>query len=88
MKNLFNICAILFVFFWASCASSEKPVEASTDTITHQLSSAVFTCPMHPVVISDKPGICPTCKMDLIAKSDEPSWSDSTTKAHHDNHQH
>ncbi len=27
-----------------------------------------YTCPMHPEVIIDKPGKCPKCKMDLVAK--------------------
>jgi len=27
---------------------------------------AVYTCPMHPEVISDKAGKCPKCKMDLV----------------------
>ena len=27
-----------------------------------------YTCPMHPEVISGKPGSCPKCKMDLIKK--------------------
>ena len=27
-----------------------------------------YTCPMHPEVISNKPGICPKCKMDLVEK--------------------
>jgi Cu(I)/Ag(I) efflux system membrane fusion protein len=88
MKNLFNICAILLVLSWASCTNSEKPVEASKDTVTHHQSHAVFTCPMHPEVISDKPGICPECKMDLVAKADGPSTSDSTVKEHQDKHQH
>ena len=25
-----------------------------------------YTCPMHPEVVSDKPGRCPKCKMDLV----------------------
>jgi len=28
-----------------------------------------YTCPMHPSVISDTPGACPVCHMDLIKKS-------------------
>lgn len=28
-------------------------------------SSAVYACPMHPEVTSDKPGKCPKCGMDL-----------------------
>ncbi len=28
-----------------------------------------YTCPMHPTVISDKPGSCPVCGMDLVRKA-------------------
>jgi len=31
--------------------------------------AAVYTCPMHPEVISDKPGICPKCGMALEPKA-------------------
>ena len=27
-----------------------------------------YTCPMHPEVINDKPGKCPKCGMNLVAK--------------------
>lgn len=29
------------------------------------MSSAVYSCPMHPEIKQDKPGICPKCGMDL-----------------------
>lgn len=29
----------------------------------------IYTCPMHPTVVSDKPGICPVCGMDLVRKA-------------------
>lgn len=28
-----------------------------------------YTCTMHPDVITDKPGICPKCGMDLVEKN-------------------
>ena len=31
--------------------------------------STIYTCPMHPGIISDKPGKCPKCGMDLIQKN-------------------
>ncbi len=30
---------------------------------------AAYTCPMHPEVLSDKPGKCPKCGMNLVKKS-------------------
>ncbi|TZG00346.1 multicopper oxidase domain-containing protein (plasmid) [Chryseobacterium panacisoli] len=29
-----------------------------------------YTCPMHPEVVSDKPGKCPKCGMDMVEKED------------------
>ncbi len=31
----------------------------------------IYTCPMHPTVLSDRPGSCPVCGMDLVRKSKE-----------------
>src|SRR6266542_5233657 len=31
-----------------------------------------YTCPMHPEVISDKPGNCPKCGMTLVPVKDKP----------------
>ena len=48
-----------------SCENTEKNnIENS-----HYASGQKYTCPMHPEVISDKPGSCPTCGMDLVKKA-------------------
>lgn len=35
----------------------------------HAEHADTYTCPMHPTVISDKPGACPVCGMDLVRKA-------------------
>ena len=42
-----------------------------------EMASAVrYTCPMHPSVLSDRPGTCPICGMSLVPK--EPSRAEMT----------
>ena len=43
------------------------------DGHNHQEQSAtpLYTCPMHPFIIKDKPGTCPICGMELIKKLNE-----------------
>ncbi|MBP2615527.1 CopA family copper-resistance protein [Chryseobacterium jejuense] len=33
-------------------------------------SQTTYTCPMHPEIISDRPGKCPKCGMELVEKED------------------
>lgn len=49
---------LLLVLLLAACGSGGG--EASLDA---------YTCPMHPTVISDRPGACPVCGMELVRKA-------------------
>ena len=51
-----------------SPADSVKTGEASKSDKTGRQPGIVYTCPMHPEVISDKPGRCPKCGMNLVPK--------------------
>ena len=41
----------------------------------HEEAPGVYRCPMHPTVVSERPGSCPVCGMDLVADSPAPRMS-------------
>src|SRR5947199_9969459 len=48
-----------------------------------------YTCPMHPEVVTDRPGNCPKCGMKLIPKKEETKAKPkSTAPESYDMHQH
>ncbi|MBE2228820.1 MAG: efflux RND transporter periplasmic adaptor subunit, partial [Ignavibacteria bacterium] len=37
---------------------------------TESSANEIYTCPMHPQIIQDRPGQCPICGMDLVKKNE------------------
>ena len=67
MNNYLKYGLITFVVLsigFASYYFISKPVEM--DHSEHQ--NELYTCPMHPEIIRDKPGNCPICGMTLVKK--------------------
>ena len=56
--QLSTINFLMLIVIMIACSSKDSSHEHS-DT---------YTCPMHPTVVSDKPGVCPVCAMDLVRK--------------------
>ncbi|MBA4054748.1 MAG: hypothetical protein C0490_08560 [Marivirga sp.] len=60
---------VFLIFYMATL-----PLFAQHDsTKTQPVATVAYTCPMHPDVISDIPGKCPKCGMDLIQKKSSSS---------------
>lgn len=66
MKKLTLIAIAIFALAFTACNSNTSD---STDTNTEKTAGLVYSCPMDPEVISDKPGKCPKCKMELVLKN-------------------
>jgi Cu(I)/Ag(I) efflux system membrane fusion protein len=55
--------------------SHEGHAHAESEEAGEEVSS-FYTCPMHPSVVSETPGACPVCGMDLVKKSKGDSGMD------------
>lgn len=64
MKKKFS-GKILWLFLLA-CAIFSCREKTGVSVSTRQSGIEKYTCPMHPEIIRDKPGICPICGMDLV----------------------
>lgn len=65
IKYLIIFCLAIITF--AACKQKPKPVQE-----TQQHTGDIYTCPMHPQIVQDKPGTCPICKMELVKKTVTP----------------
>ena len=63
MKRTKSILIILMSLMLGLAAFSVTGCKDSTNQ-----GATKYTCPMHPEVVQDKPGICPKCKMKLVEK--------------------
>jgi len=70
MKKL-TLVAIALFYSGITVFASRLPVGKAVSDTTKTKSKKVefqYTCGMHPDVISNKPGRCPKCGMELVQK--------------------
>ncbi len=72
--NKIIFISFILTLLTPSCKNNHSHTEHSME-----LSKEIYTCTMHPEVVSDKPGKCPKCGMDLVKKATEVSSSKEVT---------
>lgn len=73
-KITFVVLAVIMVvalIAGALSAQTVKKAKAKVNPAAESTIAAVYSCPMHPEVIADKPGKCPKCGM-FLEKKDVP----------------
>jgi rubrerythrin len=64
MKTLIIVLTAFFAI--GTTASAQK----ATSTAQKEIQKTMYTCSMHPKVMSDKKGECPKCGMDLVVSKE------------------
>ncbi|WP_423147954.1 heavy metal-binding domain-containing protein [Rubrolithibacter danxiaensis] len=84
MKTLIAALAASLTIAFSACnnATNSSVNQKTEDSAAVQKTAVTYTCPMHPEVISDKPGKCPKCGMNLVEKGSEISSTDSVHHVH------
>jgi membrane fusion protein, copper/silver efflux system len=67
-----RIAFLLIVLSLLPFGCREREQEHATTTHVEKAAD-VYTCPMHPTVVSDKPGSCPICGMSLVKREAAPA---------------
>ncbi len=65
MKTMTAFLLVLTPLILGACGGAGDGEHAAHDESTTE----TYTCPMHPSVISDRPGACPVCGMSLVKVS-------------------
>jgi Cu+-exporting ATPase len=74
MNTILKSAAVFSLVLFLSCkgnqnSSQNSQADSTAAAADTTRTSTVYTCPMHPEIVSDKPGTCPTCGMALEPKS-------------------
>lgn len=70
MKNVIAMPMLCAVLVFSMSLSVQAQTKTKADAAKTKTVKVLYTCKMHPEVISDKPGKCPKCGMTLVKKTE------------------
>src|SRR5215203_404575 len=70
-SNYMKSFIMLFIAVCTTFGTFAQKAKSSSTTKSPATVQVSYTCPMHPEVMSDKPGKCPKCNMDLSLSKKE-----------------
>jgi membrane fusion protein, copper/silver efflux system len=79
MNKTFLTVLISVTLLCASCGKTPTPNGDHADSSSSAHVEDYYTCPMHPQVHKDKPGVCPICGMDLVKASNSSTTGSETS---------
>jgi membrane fusion protein, copper/silver efflux system len=77
MKTAFFTFTIILALLVSSCGKS-SPHQGHADSTSAAQNADYYTCPMHPQIHLDKPGVCPICGMELVKASNSRKMESSS----------
>ena len=71
MNKMMAVVFLLLSAVLAGCNEVPQATETAAEHAIKHLDPA-YVCPMHPQIVRDKPGSCPICGMNLVARNATP----------------
>ena len=71
MNKLLIVVFLLLPVLLTACNEAPQTTETAAEHAVKHLDPK-YVCPMHSQIVRDKPGSCPICGMDLVAKAAAP----------------
>lgn len=81
MKHISILLLLGAILLISSCSKSPSLHAGHKDSTAMAQSGDYYTCPMHPQVHLEKPGVCPICGMDLVKSSNSKKMDTSGSEA-------